>query len=75
MLSDWWAFMPLTGAGQPDYFRHLEVFLGISQPLVVVGDWNAVLDVCLDYVGLDKRRGAKASQTSSNVSKCLTGTD
>ena len=41
-----------TGAGRPDFFRRLEVFLGTSRSLVLVGDWNAILDARLDAVGL-----------------------
>ena len=46
-----------TGAGRPEFFRRLEVFLGTSRSLVLVGDWNAILDARLDAAGLTDRRG------------------
>lgn len=46
-----------TGADRPDFFRHLEAFSGMSHSLVLVGDWNGILDA-QDCVGLvDSRRG------------------
>lgn len=42
------AFAP-TGAGQSGYFKRLCVFLGMSRFLVLVGDWNAVLDVSIAW--------------------------
>lgn len=44
----------LTGAGQPDFFRRLEVFLRTSQPLVKVVDYNAVFEPRLDCMRLSE---------------------
>ena len=46
-----------TGAGRPDFFGRLEPFLGTSRSLVLVGDWNGILDARWDCVGLADRRG------------------
>ncbi len=47
-----------TGAGRPDFFRRLEPFLGTSRSLVVLGDFNGILDARWDCVGLaNNRRG------------------
>lgn len=32
------------GTGQPDKFRRLDVFLGTFLPLVLVGDFNSILN-------------------------------
>ncbi|WP_347046864.1 hypothetical protein, partial [Escherichia coli] len=50
-----------TGTVQPDFFRRLEAFLGTSRSLVLVGDWNAILDARVDWVGLAQRKGGCAS--------------
>lgn len=46
----------LTGAGQPDFFRDWKVFLGTSRSLMLVGDWNTILDAHLDRVRLSDRK-------------------
>lgn len=43
---------------------------------MLVGDWNAILDVCLNGLGLtDKRGGIEASHTCSIASSWPTGID
>lgn len=50
-----------TGAGKPDFFRHLETFLGKSCMLVLVEDWNSILNAWKECVGLiNSRRRCKS---------------
>lgn len=57
-------------AGQPEFIRRLEVFLSTSLPFVLVGDFNAILVVKLDTVGLpDEKRNCKAPHTCSKYFK------
>lgn len=53
-----------TGSGQPDFFRCLEVFPGMSRSLVLVVDWNYILDVHVDCVGLEGIGGGSESVAS-----------
>lgn len=42
----------LTGAEQPDFLYDFDIFLETSLYLVLVGDWKAIMDKCLDCVKL-----------------------
>lgn len=49
------AIYVFTGPEQPNVFRRLEVFFGTSRSLIslmLVNDWNAILDAHLDRVAL-----------------------
>lgn len=49
------AIYVFTGPEQPNFFRCLEVFFGTSRSLIslmLVNDWNAILDAHLDRVAL-----------------------
>lgn len=61
------------GAGQPAFLRLMEVFLGTSYSLFLVGDWIAILHACQDRVGLIDRRGVTKSIKSRF--QLATGTD
>ncbi|GAB1601854.1 hypothetical protein Ahia01_000463900, partial [Argonauta hians] len=39
------------GAARSEFFRRLETFLGTSRSLLLLGDWNGILDVRWEYVG------------------------
>lgn len=43
---------PPTGARRQDFFRRLETFLVTSRTLLLVADWNCILEVRKDCVGL-----------------------
>lgn len=45
-----------SGAGQPEFFRRLEAFLGTSRSLELIGDWNAILVVRVDWVVVADRK-------------------
>lgn len=64
------AYAP-TGAGWPNSFGRLKIFFVTPCSLVLLDDWNTILDTHQDKVGL----GDRIWRCLSNFFSSLTGTD
>ena len=73
--TEFWvvAIYALNATGERrSFFRRLEPFLDNSKWVVLVGDWNAILDPKLDKSGvLEGRKGVKAAWSISWPSSIL----